>query len=162
MTPPLVPEPTGPCQDTGPGLQPAGPGGSWTRRAVLATAGAAGVTAVAGCTRADSGGPGGSGTVGGAGSSTHGSTADIPVGGGQVFADQKVVVTQPTAGAFQAFSAVCTHQGCTVQAVADNMISCPCHGSQFNGTDGSVVQGPAQKALARREIVVDGTSFTVN
>lgn len=160
MTLPLVSGPTGPCQKTGPGLLAAGPDGSWTRRAVLATAGVAAVTAVAGCSRAESGGA--SGAAGAAGSRTFGRTTDIPVGGGRVFGDQKVVVTQLTAGAFQAFSAVCTHQGCTVQTVADNLISCPCHGSQFNGTDGSVVQGPARKALGRREIVVDGTSFTVH
>jgi len=159
MTPPLVQGPAGPRQDNGPGLPPAGPDGSWTRRAVLARGGVAAVAALAGCSQADSGGPGDSEA---AGSSTLGSTADIPVGGGKVFADQKVVVTQPTAGSFQAFSAVCTHQGCTVQAVTDNVISCPCHSSQFKSTDGSVVQGPAQKALARRKIVVDGTSFKVD
>ncbi len=46
-----------------------------------------------------------------------GATADIPVGGGKIFNDQKVVVTQPEAGQFKAFSAVCTHQGCIVSSV---------------------------------------------
>lgn len=91
----------------------------------------------------------------------RGATSDVPVGGGTVFADQKVVVTQPTAGVFHAFSAVCTHQGCTVRAVVDKVITCPCHASQFDSADGSVVQGPAQKPLPRREIVVDRTSFRV-
>ena len=48
------------------------------------------------------------------GGSVIASTADIPEGGGTVFGDQKVVVTQPEAGEFKAFSAICTHQGCTV------------------------------------------------
>jgi Rieske Fe-S protein len=43
--------------------------------------------------------------------------ADIPVGGGTVFKDEKVVVTQPEAGTFEAFTAVCTHQGCIVKEV---------------------------------------------
>jgi Rieske Fe-S protein len=43
--------------------------------------------------------------------------ADIPVGGGTVFKAEKVVVTQPESGRFQAFTAVCTHQGCIVKEV---------------------------------------------
>jgi Rieske Fe-S protein len=42
---------------------------------------------------------------------------DIPVGGGTVFKNEKVVVTQPEAGTFEAFTAVCTHQGCIVKDV---------------------------------------------
>ena len=45
--------------------------------------------------------------------------ADIPVGGGKVFDALKVVVTQPTAGDYKAFSAICTHQGCTVSGVVE-------------------------------------------
>ncbi len=75
--------------------------------------------------------------------------------------DSKVVVTQPTAGSFHACSAVRPHQGCTVQTVTDNVIGCPCHGSRFDGAGGSVVRGPAERALSRLAIVVDGTSFAV-
>ena len=44
---------------------------------------------------------------------------DIPVGGGRIFEAIKVVVTQPTEGDFKAFTAVCTHQACTVSSVKD-------------------------------------------
>lgn len=80
--------------------------------------------------------------------------ADIPVGGGKVFEAKKVVVTQPTEGEFKAFSAVCTHQGCTVGSVSNGTIVCPCHGSRFNITDGSVDTGPAQQPLPARKIKV--------
>ncbi|MGI5129480.1 Rieske (2Fe-2S) protein [Pseudonocardia sp. CA-107938] len=86
--------------------------------------------------------------------------ADVPVGGGIVLADQQIVLTQPTAGQFKGFSAICTHQGCTVNAVADGVIKCPCHGSSFAIADGSVVTGPARKPLPPRAVTVQGDSLT--
>lgn len=84
------------------------------------------------------------------------STSDIPVGGGTVFAEQDVVVTQPAAGEFRAFSATCTHQGCPVTEVTDGTINCNCHGSKFAVEDGSVVDGPADTPLPERDISVTG------
>lgn len=83
----------------------------------------------------------------------------VPVGGGLVVKAQKVVVTQPTDGAFKAFSAVCTHQGCTVSAVKDGTIDCTCHGSKFRVADGSVAGGPAPGPLPPRNIKVDGDTI---
>jgi Rieske Fe-S protein len=83
------------------------------------------------------------------------------VGGGTVLGQQKVVITQPTEGEFAAFSAVCTHQGCLVQSVSEGTINCPCHGSSFSAADGSVVSGPAQAPLERREVTVEGGQVTV-
>jgi Rieske Fe-S protein len=86
-------------------------------------------------------------------------TADIPVGGGRILTDKKVVITQPKAGSFAAFTAVCTHQGCTVGSVAGGTINCPCHGSKFSIANGSVVNGPATSPLAPVPIKVQGTSI---
>ncbi|MFJ4781148.1 Rieske (2Fe-2S) protein [Streptomyces sp. NPDC088762] len=80
--------------------------------------------------------------------------ADVPVGGGTVLKEEKLVVTQPTAGSFRCFTAVCTHQGCLVNKVADGTIDCPCHGSKFQATDGAVAQGPATRPLAEKKITV--------
>jgi Rieske Fe-S protein len=83
-------------------------------------------------------------------------TADVPVGGGIVLSDEQVVITQPTAGDFHAFTAVCTHAQCLVTAVSDGTINCPCHGSQYAIEEGSVVGGPAPAPLAEVEITVKG------
>lgn len=104
--------------------------------------------------------PGGE-TDGGEGGTALGPTGDVPVGGGTIFADAKVVVTQPTEGDFKAFTAVCTHQGCLVGQVADGTIQCPCHGSQFSIEDGSVENGPATEPLAEVGISVDGDEITL-
>ncbi|NMH80562.1 Rieske (2Fe-2S) protein [Pseudonocardia xinjiangensis] len=105
--------------------------------------------------------PSGAAPSGGATGTALTSTSDVPVGGGTIFADQQVVVTQPTAGEFKAFSAICTHQGCTVSQVADGTIDCPCHGSRFAVADGSVVRGPAASPLPAKNITVEGTSIVL-
>ena len=85
--------------------------------------------------------------------------SDVPAGGGKILADKKIVITQPRAGSFEAFTAVCTHLGCTVSSVSGGTINCPCHGSKFSIANGSVVTGPAPSALAPVSIKVQGTSI---
>jgi Rieske Fe-S protein len=89
-------------------------------------------------------------------------TSDIPVGGGKIFDAQKVVVTQPAAGQFKAFSAICTHMGCTVGSVSGGLIKCPCHGSEYSIQDGSVKGGPAPKALPAKQVTVTGDEIVVS
>ena len=81
-------------------------------------------------------------------------TSEIPVGGGKTFQDQKVVVTQPTAGTFHGFSANCTHSGCLVDKVEAGQIICPCHGCRFAIADGAVQRGPATVPLPAQAITV--------
>lgn len=85
-------------------------------------------------------------------------TADVPVGSGVIV--DEVVVTQPSAGEFKGFSAICTHAGCTVNEVAEGTINCPCHGSKFN-LDGSVASGPASKPLESQAVTVQGDSIVL-
>ncbi|WEO98297.1 Rieske (2Fe-2S) protein [Streptomyces sp. FXJ1.172] len=100
---------------------------------------------------------GGSGAK--SGGQALGDTSEIPEGGGKVFKEQKVVVTQPSKGDFKAFSAICTHEGCTVSRVADGTIDCPCHGSKFHIADGAVAHGPAARPLPAKSITVKGNSI---
>ncbi|MER6201514.1 Rieske (2Fe-2S) protein [Streptomyces sp. NPDC001586] len=84
---------------------------------------------------------------------------DVPKGGGTILKEQKLVVTQPTAGSFRCFTAVCPHQGCLVNKVANGSIDCPCHDSKFAIADGAVTKGPSTKGLTEKKIKVaaDGT-----
>ena len=95
------------------------------------------------------------------GGTALGATSEIPVGGGKIFTSEKVVVTQPTAGQFKGFSAICTHLGCTVDKVADGTIDCPCHGSMYSVKDGHVVHGPAPKPLPAKQINVSGGKISL-
>ncbi|SCE27220.1 Ferredoxin subunit of nitrite reductase or a ring-hydroxylating dioxygenase [Streptomyces sp. DvalAA-19] len=142
------------------------------RRTVVLAVGAVGAAAaLTACGGSDgsgggSGGTGGTDPVeqpgsGGAGGAVLAKTADIPEGGGMVFAAQKVVVTQPRAGEFKAFSATCTHQGCAVKDVTDNVITCPCHNSTFDAATGSPTGGPATQPLPARQISVEGGAITL-
>jgi nitrite reductase/ring-hydroxylating ferredoxin subunit len=88
-----------------------------------------------------SSGPAGS-SGGSGGSAALVPVAQVPVAGGVILKVQNVVVTQPTKGQFEGFSATCTHQGCQLATVAGGTINCGCHGSQFAITDGANVTGP--------------------
>jgi Rieske Fe-S protein len=154
-----------------------------TRRTLLRGAAVAGVAAISGVSLAGCGGDeattagGGTATTpaapaetsvpatapaggGGAGAGLA-KTSEIPVGGGKIFQTEKVVVTQPAAGEFKAFSAVCTHQACTVASVSGGTINCACHGSKFSIADGSVKNGPAQRPLPAKTATVNGQDITV-
>ncbi|WP_210585951.1 Rieske (2Fe-2S) protein [Streptomyces sp. GESEQ-35] len=98
---------------------------------------------------------------GGAGGAALAKTSDIPEGGGKVFSDEKVVVSQPAAGDYKAYSTICTHQGCPMTDLKEDVISCACHGSQFSIADGSVQKGPATKPLEAKQVTVSGDSITL-
>ena len=145
-----------------------GPEAGSTRRGMIAGVGLVGLAGtLAACGGSGSGsasGSGGDSSGGSSGGSSNGAlakTSDIPVGGGKVFHDEKVVVTQPAQGEFKAFSATCTHRGCTVGSVSGGTINCPCHGSKFKISDGSVARPPADRPLEEKKITVQGGKISL-
>jgi len=161
-----------------PGGQPPQYCQSRGRRTLLIGAGATCAAMLTGCTTYDannggfagqSSAPGSSAaaSASGPGTSTGGAlaagvlatTSEVPDGGGKIIDGQNIVLTQPEADSFKAFTAVCTHQGCIVNSVSGGTINCPCHGSKFSIKDGSVVHGPATQPLAAIAIKVEGTSI---
>ena len=151
-----------PCQHVGP-----------SRRAVVSgVVGAGGVCLLAACgSSSGSGSTGGSDTASDEGAASADAAApsgvpvsDVSLGGGVIVGDvdPPYVVTQPSEGDYRAFSAVCTHTGCTVGSVEDNEIVCPCHGSRFDASSGEVLQGPASGPLPERQVTDEGGTLVVS
>ena len=82
------------------------------------------------------------------------SASEVPVGGGVILSNADYVITQPTKGDYKAFTKICTHQGCPVAEVANGVIHCNCHGSEYSIKDGSVVNPPASEPLAEHKVKV--------
>ena len=136
-----------------------------SRRGLLAGAGAGvAVLTVAACgSDTDSSNAGsppksaGAPNTGGSGGSLT-AVSDVPVGGAVSAKDSSgapVIVSQPTKGDVVAFSAICTHKGCTVAPQGDQLV-CPCHGSTYDLATGDNTGGPAPKPLAKIPVKVEG------
>ncbi|GLW52598.1 Rieske (2Fe-2S) protein [Kitasatospora phosalacinea] len=129
-----------------------------SRRTVLCCAAVAlAGAAAAGCSSSS----GDDGKAASSGPVDLGPAADVPVGGGKVYREQAVVVTQPAAGEYKAFSAKCTHAGCLVNGVVKEQIQCLCHGSRFGISDGAVQDGPAPKPLPAYQVAVQNGNLQV-
>jgi cytochrome b6-f complex iron-sulfur subunit len=86
------------------------------------------------------------------------SASDVAPGSAVTFknAGSPAVLVHLDNGDFVAYSAICTHQGCTV-AYKNGQLACPCHGSVFDPADGAaVVAGPAPKPLPEIPVKVQG------
>jgi cytochrome b6-f complex iron-sulfur subunit len=133
-----------------------------TRRQVV-TAGAAGALGIAAAaTLTGCGGSGSSTTTTNTGAGAGGVLAAlsaVPVGGAVAAkgSDGKaIIVAQPTSGTVVAFSAICTHMGCTVAPHGATLV-CPCHGSQYDAFTGKVLRGPAPLPLPSVPVKVQGS-----
>jgi Rieske Fe-S protein len=118
------------------------------------------------------GGEYGGGAGGGGGSNESSGSKGAQGSGGQALAQTSevapgsalkfkesgspAVLVHLQSGDFVAYSAICTHQGCTV-AYKNGELACPCHGSVFDPANGAqVVAGPAPRPLPEIPVEVRG------
>jgi thiosulfate dehydrogenase [quinone] large subunit len=124
---------------------------------------------------AASGGGGSSGNAGGGaggGQGASGGGSSLPPGAvklgpaSQLPAESAATYTDPSEGTpdilireadgtLKAYSAVCTHAGCTV-GYQGGVIVCPCHGGEYSAETGEVIAGPPPEGLAPRQVVEQG------
>ncbi|HEV2780818.1 MAG TPA: Rieske (2Fe-2S) protein [Actinophytocola sp.] len=128
--------------------------------ALTAACGGSGSGGGGGSTPTGGGGTGG----GGAGGQALAAVADVPEGGGLVVdkpGGGKLLLVRPDADTVKAFNAACPHQGTTVDPPQGGTITCPNHGSQFDGATGAVKKGPAETDLAEVQVKVEGGSVVL-
>jgi cytochrome b6-f complex iron-sulfur subunit len=103
--------------------------------------------------------------------SVTGGGVTVPVDGGSPLASvggaalvrspaADVLVYRSAQDAFQAVTATCTHEACTITGIRNQTYVCPCHGSQFT-TAGSVVSGPATRSLRTHNTSLSGATLTI-
>ncbi|WP_111766636.1 ubiquinol-cytochrome c reductase iron-sulfur subunit [Nakamurella deserti] len=83
--------------------------------------------------------------------------ADVPSGGSLIVENggDKIALARNADGSVVAHSAICTHQGCAVNADGA-VLACPCHGSTFDAFSGAATKGPATAALETLSVEVSG------
>jgi nitrite reductase/ring-hydroxylating ferredoxin subunit len=140
-----------------------------SRRAVIASAvGVCAVTALAACAPQSAVEPGATESDAPAESASVAvevcKTTDIPVGSGKKFdvSGTAILITHPSQDVFRGFSAICTHAGWVMTSVANSEIKCDNHGALYSADDGSVIKGPAQRALGKITVEVQGDAVLVS
>lgn len=91
-----------------------------------------------------------------------GAADDVQEGQMRVFDVAGVKVNVAGAdGRLYAFDDTCTHMGCSLASgeLAGTVVTCACHGSQFDVTSGVVLRGPAQRPVRSRALQVDGDAL---
>jgi thiosulfate dehydrogenase (quinone) large subunit len=88
-----------------------------------------------------------------------GSSSQLPRGQAATYSDpadgRPDIVIRDGNGRLTAFSAVCTHAGCTV-GYSNGQIVCPCHGGTYDPKTGAVTGGPPPQPLAHKKVVESG------
>lgn len=127
-----------------------------TRRTVLTCASASAAVTLTGCGGDEP--PAGTPESAGEPGTPLVPLSEVPVGSAVSVEGPKgpLLVAQPSEGNAVAFSAVCTHQGCTVLPDGGRL-RCPCHGSVYEVATGDNVSGPAPRPLGEVPVeVTDG------
>ena len=93
------------------------------------------------------------------------SSKDVKAGEMRAFDVAGTTVTVASAGdRLYAFDDTCTHMGCSLAdgELAGTVVTCACHGSQFDVTSGAVLRVPATRAVRSRAVTVQGDDLLVD
>ena len=76
----------------------------------------------------------------------------------------KEIVMANLEGKFYAAGNRCTHLSCMLSdgTLKGGSVTCPCHGSIFDVTTGSVVKGPAKKSEPAYQTKIEGEQILVD
>ncbi len=135
--------------------------GTGALAACAGSSGTAATVASAPAPAASSAPPSAASAGGGGAGAALAKLSDVPVGGAISAQDagKPIIIAQPTAGKVVAFTAICTHLGCTVAPSTGTVLKCPCHGSTYDATTGANTGGPAPRPLAGIPVTVSGDSI---
>jgi nitrite reductase/ring-hydroxylating ferredoxin subunit len=95
---------------------------------------------------------------------TVGKADDVPVGEARAFdVGGTVVAVAHTEGAWFAIDDTCTHRQCSLAEgdIYEGVVTCPCHGSEFDLSSGEAVNGPAEDPVRTYEVRVEGEEVQV-
>lgn len=104
------------------------------------------------------------GTEGTVSSVIAAAAGEVPANAAKIFrfGNRPGILIHTPQGGFKAFSAVCTHLGCTVQYDDQaSVISCACHNGKFD-LDGQVISGPPPKPLEAYQVNARGDEIVVS
>ncbi len=96
---------------------------------------------------------------------TVGRTTDIQPGELAVFDVQGVRIAVANAdGRYFAFDDTCTHEQCSLAAegtLEGTVVTCGCHGAQFDVTTGAVLAPPAPEPVKAYRLLVDQGNLVI-
>lgn len=85
----------------------------------------------------------------------------MPAQGEVAFHGPVILINEGSDKSVRAYASACTHLGCRIERLENNLLICPCHGSRYD-LDGKPVQGPAVKSLQSLPLEVMEDTLTVN
>jgi nitrite reductase/ring-hydroxylating ferredoxin subunit len=96
---------------------------------------------------------------------TVGTAGEVPEGEAKAFVvNGDEIAVARSGGTLYAFGDICTHRGCNLSMggeIEGTVITCECHGSEFDMSTGAVVEGPATEPVASYEVREEGGELQI-
>ncbi|MFE6334179.1 Rieske (2Fe-2S) protein [Streptomyces sp. NPDC057806] len=85
-----------------------------------------------------------------------GAESEVAQGSAKLYREHNVVVSRDANGTLKAYSTICTHALCPINKLEGTKLVCPCHGSEFDATNGEVLHEPASAPLKELPVRAEG------